>query len=321
MATSRPRIVVIGGGTGCPALLYGLKTHTSRLSAVVTVMDSGGSSGRLRRELGGPALGDVRRCLVALAGEGHLEALLAQAFEHRFAGPGPLEGHTVGNLILARLAQRLGGLEAAVEEAGRLLGVSGAVHPVTLGDARLVTTLEDGTVLQSEAALDTRGASPIGVRQVALRPPVPANPRALAAIHEADAVILGPGDLYTSLIPNLLVQGVPEAVRASQGMRVFVGNLATKPGETEGYKLSDFLRELLRYLGTDEPLDAVLVDSSGPPRAPMPGGSRPVEADLDACRSMARRILPRPVAREDQPWLHDPEPTATALLKLLETRS
>ena len=314
-----PRIVVIGGGTGCSTLLTGLRRHTSRLTAVVTVMDGGGSSGRLREEMGLPALGDLRRCLVALASSRPRTAALAALFEHRFPDQGALQGHSLGNLLLAAMVQRAGGLQEGVVEAARLLGVrKGAVLPVTLQNSDLVTTLQDGTVLEGEEALDLRGASAVAVDQVSLRPPVRANPEVVQAIRRADAIILGPGDLYTSLLPNLLVEGVAEAVRTARGQRIVVGNLVRKPGETDEYRLSDHLREVLRYLGTQEPLDAVLVDGSTEPAAPA-FRAMGVETDPEACRRLVRRIVTQPVAQEEQPGRHHPERTAAALREFFQS--
>ena len=318
------RIVVIGGGTGCPAVLSGLRRYTQHLTAVVTVMDSGGSSGQLRRELGVVALGDIRRCLVALAGDAGLQSRLALLFERRLASGSPPGDDSQGNLLLASLTQTRGGVEEAIEEAGRWLGVVGAVAPVTLESAELITTLADGSTLEGEAALDLRGPSRVGVRGIDLRPRVRANPRALEAIHRADVVILGPGDLYTSVLPNLLVEGVPEAVRASPGRIIYIGNLATKPGETDGYRTSDFVREVLAYLGRDEPLDALLLDGGGPAgssREALPAGYVRVDADAEGCRGLARRVVVRQVAREDAPALHDPARTAAAIVEVLEEAS
>ena len=321
MTPNEPRIVVIGGGTGCPTLLEGLRAYTSRLTAVVTVMDSGGSSGRLRQELGVPALGDLRRCLVALADQGSGPTTLAQVFEYRFDTHGPLDGHNLGNLLLASLMQNRGGLEGAVDEAAKLLRISGAVLPVTLESADLHTTLMDGTILEGEAALDQRGTSPVGVRRVTLHPGVRANPRAVTAIREADAVIMAPGDLYTSLLPNLLVKGVPGSIRSCNGRVIYVSNLATKPGETEGYRLSDFLREVISYLGGKEPLDLVLAEGAGQtdhPAVPLPEGYSPVQADVQRCSETASRVVLQPLARNDAPALHDPGVTAMAIMGLLE---
>ena len=308
MTLSDPRVVVIGGGTGCPAVLEGLRSYTSRLTAIVTVMDSGGSSGRLRRELGIPSLGDLRRCLVALADHSPGTLALADLVEYRFEGEGALAGHSLGNLLLVALMRQSGGLEAGVQRMAQLLSARGTVLPVTLQSVELCAVLRDGTVLEGEAAIDRRGASTVGVERIYLKPEAEANPKAVEAIREAQVIVLGPGDLYTSVLPNLLVRGIAEAICAAPGRKVFIGNLVTKPGETEGYKLSDFLLEALRYLGLKQPLDVVVAN------AELAGGS-PVEIDAEACRDLARRILVRPVAGEDDPWRHHPDRTAQAILE------
>jgi uncharacterized cofD-like protein len=177
-----------------------------------------------------------------------------------------------------------------------------------------MTTLQDGTVLEGEEALDRRGPSAVAVERISLRPPVQANPEAVRAIRRADAIILGPGDLYTSLLPNLLVEGIAEAVRTARGQRIVVGNLVRKPGETDRHRLSDHLREVLRYLGTQEPLDAVLVHGREGSAAPAMG----VETDPEACQGLVRRIMERPVAQEEQSGRHHPERTAAALMQLLQ---
>jgi uncharacterized cofD-like protein len=281
-------------------------------------MDSGGSSGRLRRELGVPALGDLRRCILALASENPDVAALCTLFEYRFPDQGNLQGHSLGNLLLAAMVENAGGLQEGINEAKRLLGVRvGAVLPVTLQHCELEAVLKDGTALKGEHALDQRGASPIAVDTLYLRPSAQANPDSIRAIQQAEAIILGPGDLYTSLIPNLLVEGIAESIVSARGQRIVVGNLICKPGETDHYKLSDHLLEVLRYLGTKKPLDAVLIHDKDP-SVVMPAGVEAVEPDLDACRSLARRILVRPVALVDEPGRHHPYQTAAALMEILQ---
>ena len=308
--------MAIGGGTGCPTVLRGLKAHPVDLTAVVTTMDSGGNSGRLREQFGVPALGDLRRALEALAGEGHWSASQSALSEYRFGGDSDLAGHSLGNLVLLALADLRGGIEGAVDRMAELLVARGRVLPVTLQSADLRARLQDGTELEGEAAIDQRGLSPVGIDRVWLSPAAAANPRAVAAIREADALVLGPGDLYTSLVPNLLVEGIPEAVRASQATTVFIVNLATKPGETEGYRLSDFLRTVLDYLGSPGPLDAVVLDSGeGDGARTMENPA--VEQDVERCGAMARRFLRRPVARRDAPWLHDPRRIADAVMEAI----
>ena len=318
------RVVVIGGGTGCPAVMQGLSPYAFDLSAVVTVMDSGGSTGRLRQEFGIPALGDIRRCLSALAApDAATTELFRDLMEYRFRGDAALGDHSLGNLVLAALVDKAGGLEEGIRTAAGLLGLRAAVLPVTLASTNLVGVLQDGAILEGEAAIDQRGAHAVGVQRVLLDPQVDANPRAVEAICRADVVVLGPGDLYTSIIPNLLVRGIPEALRATRAVKVFIGNLVTKPGETEGYRLSDFLRETLGYVATAEPFDLVLADSVG---APAPAGvdhpsagSPAVVVDAEACAAYARRLVVRPLASDDAPWLHDPQRTGRALAEALET--
>ena len=319
---SNLRVVVIGGGTGCPAVMQGLSPYAFDLSAVVTVMDSGGSTGRLRQEFGIPALGDIRRCLSALAAPDAATELFRDLMEYRFGGDAALGDHSLGNLLLAALVDKAGGLEEGIRTAAGLLGLRATVLPVTLASTHLVGVLQDGTTLEGEAAIDQRGAHAVGVQRVLLDPKVDANPRAVEAILDADVVVLGPGDLYTSVIPNLLVRGIPEALRSTQATRVFIGNLVTKPGETEGYRLSDFLRETLRYVDTAEPFDLVLADSVGAPApadADHPSaGSPAVAVDAEACVPYARRVIVRPLASSDAPWLHDPQKIGHALREALQ---
>ncbi|MEC9140175.1 MAG: gluconeogenesis factor YvcK family protein [Chloroflexota bacterium] len=309
MAEQRPKIVVIGGGTGCPAVIRGLKHHPVDLTAIVTTMDNGGSSGRLRQEFSAPAVGDIRRALVALA----TEEVLGEFCEYRFRGKTPLKGHTLGNLTLLANSLKHGGLEEAIDRVGNLLGVSGVVLPVTFDCVDLCALLEDGRTLMGETSIDLRGSSSVAIEQIFLSAAASSNPRAIDALIQADAIVLGPGDLYTSLIPNLLVSGIASAIQASDAKRIFVGNLATKLGETEGYKLSDFLYEVLRYSGLTDLLDAVIVDD-GYVTGNSIRGSLGVVTDDDVCQKLTRQILRCNVAQYDKPWLHDPVQTAGAIM-------
>ena len=309
MAEPRPKIVVIGGGTGCPAVIRGLKHHPVDLTAIVTTMDNGGSSGRLRQEFSVPAVGDIRRALVALANE----EVLGELCEYRFRGQTPLKGHTLGNLTLLANSHEHGGLEEAIDRVGNLLGVSGAVLPVTFDCVDLCALLEDGRTLMGETSIDLRGSSSVAIEQIFLSAAASSNPRAIDALIQADAIVLGPGDLYTSLIPNLLVSGIASAIQASGAKRIFVGNLATKLGETEGFKLSAFLYEVLRYSGLTDLLDAVIVDDGYVTGNSM-RGNLGVVTDDDVCQKLTRQILRCNVAQDDKPWLHDPVQTAEAIM-------
>lgn len=244
-----PRIVVMGGGTGLAALLRGLKTHTRNLTAVVTVADDGGSSGALRRSMGILPPGDIRNCLAALSND---EALMTQIFQYRFGSGAGLEGHTLGNLFISALAEVTGSFEEAVAESGRVLAVQGRVLPATLHDVRLVADVQ-----MPEAANEVRvtGESQIPktagrVRRVWLEPNNPlAFPPAVQAILSADVIVVGPGSLYTSILPNLLVPDLADALRASRALKFYVVNVATQAGETDGYTCRDHVETLEKHMG------------------------------------------------------------------------
>ena len=251
-------------------MLKGLQEYTPNLTAVVTVMDSGGSTGRLRQEFGIPAMGDLRRCLTIMSNPEREVGPLRDLMEYRFQGNADLGNHSLGNLLLAALTDKFGSLEAGIGIAAQLLGVNASILPVTLASTHLVGILDDGSLLEGEASIDQRGSNPVGLRGIMLQPTVAANPRAIQAIRSADAVVLGPGDLFTSVLPNLLVNGIAEAIAESQAKKVFIGNLVIKPGETEGYRLSDFLLKILEYLKSKGPFDIVLADAEA---LPAPIGS------------------------------------------------
>ncbi|HZK48038.1 MAG TPA: uridine diphosphate-N-acetylglucosamine-binding protein YvcK [Thermoleophilia bacterium] len=256
-----PRVVAVGGGTGLSTLLRGLKHLTPNITAVVTVADDGGSSGRLRADLGVPPPGDIRDCLLALADH---ESLLASLFSHRFAS-GELAGHSVGNLLLAALTEVLGDFDKAVKESSKVLAITGMVLPGTTSDVRLHALLSDGRHLVGESRI---GRSPVSVSRVWLEPEdAQALPLALARIGEADLVVLGPGSLFTSVMPNLLLGGMREALASTEARVVYVANVMTQPGETASFTGRDHLAALIDHLGQGV-LDAVLVNST-----PVPDGA------------------------------------------------
>ena len=320
MPGPHPRVVVIGGGTGCPAILRGLKGHPVDLTAIVTTMDSGGSSGRLRQEFNIPALGDIRRALAALAGDDALGSL----YEYRFKGESHLHGHTLGNLTLLALLLEHGDLEEAIDCLGKMMDIHGTVLPVTSDCVNLCALLKDGQTLIGEASIDLRGHNPIGVERVYLSDPAKATDKAVSALLEADAIVFGPGDLYTSVIPNFLVDGMTGAIQSSGAKRIFVGNLVTKPGETEGYKLSDFLKVVLQYTGLTDWLDTVIVDNGHDTSNPKAGeelaaGNPLVVTDDEACRELVGQIMRRDVAMADRPWLHDSAHAANAIMEAINS--
>lgn len=250
-----PRVVVVGGGTGMPVLLRGLKELTSNLTAIVTVADDGGSSGRLRDELGILPPGDIRNCLLALA---TTEPLLERLFQHRFGSGTDLQGHSFGNLFIAAMSEITGDFEEAVKESSKVLAVRGRVLPVTLQDIVLCAEMADGSTICGETSI---AASELAIKRVFIQPAdVDPLPEALSAIKEADAIVLGPGSLFTSVIPNLLVPGVVEAIAASPAARIYVCNVMTQPGETNGFSAADHLQAILEH-SRPGLIDHILINS------------------------------------------------------------
>jgi uncharacterized cofD-like protein len=268
-----PRIVAIGGGTGLSILLSGLKAHTAHLTAIVTVADDGGSSGRLRRELAILPPGDFRQCIAALA---DVEPLMGALLQYRFREGSGLEGHTLGNLLLAAMADLTGSFERGLQEMSHILAVQGQILPSTLEDVTLAAELSDRSLVHGESNLHEDHASSGG--SVAGRAPIervflsPAHavgcPEAVQAILDADLVVVGPGSLYTSVLPNLLVKDIARALAASAAYKVFVCNVATEPGETDHYRAEDFLAAVRRHVEGDL-FDAAItntrLDAAQPP--------------------------------------------------------
>lgn len=257
----RPRVVTIGGGTGHFVLLSGLKKYSVDISAIVSMADDGGSTGVLRDEMGVLPPGDVRQCLAALSQE---TVVLRELFSYRFA-EGGMRGHSFGNLFLSALEKVTGSFDEAVKEAGRILATYGEVIPVTEGDMRLVVQLKDGTKLAGERFLDDGDSvKEVGVSRIALLNPVAATPRALERIREADVICLGPGDLYGSTLPSLLVPELSVAIQESRALVVYISNLTNKRGQTDGFTVDDYVRVIHQYLGAHR-IDTVLCNSEPPP--------------------------------------------------------
>lgn len=281
------KIVAFGGGTGLPVLLTGLRDRVADLTAVVTVADDGGSSGRLRQELGVAPPGDVRNCLVALAGRKRL----AEVFNYRFEAPGDLNDHSVGNIIIAALSDMAGGFCEGVEQAARFLRIKGRVLPAAKESLTLVVRYADGTVTRGESVVRSVGKA---VSEVAVEPEgVEAPPGVIEAIERADVVVLSPGSLFTSTIPALLGGGVREALAGFSGPVVYVANVMTQRGETMGYAVSDHVRAIARHVGpivTD-----VLVHSDELPADLLARyeaeEAAPVEIDREPLREMGVRVI------------------------------
>lgn len=315
-----PAIVAIGGGTGLSTLLSGLKRYSSNLTAIVTVADDGGSSGVLRRELGVQPPGDVRNCLAALATE---EPLLTRLFQYRFQAGTGLEGHSFGNLFLSALTAITGSLESAITASSRVLAVQGQVVPATNADVRLWAELEDGTRIEGESAI---GHAPSPIVRLGCTPErPPALPRALEAIAHADLIVLGPGSLYTSLLPNLLVPELVEAIGRSKAPRLYICNLMTQPGETDGLDVTGHLRALeaqLASLGVQERLFTAVLAQEDLGSSPLiehyrQRGAEPVACDSRQLRSQGYEVMLAPLqgARPSATLRHDPKSVALAVMR------
>jgi uncharacterized cofD-like protein len=316
-----PRIVAIGGGTGLSALLRGLKEHTSNLTAVVAVADDGGSSGVLREELGIPPVGDIRRCLAALA---DAELLMGELLEHRFAGTpadsapeggGPLGGHPVGNLLLAAMTQLEGGdFEEGVRRANRVLAVRGQVLPAAATPLTLHARMRDGTVLDGQSLI-TR--SP-GIERAWVTPAdAPASDDALAAIAEADLIVLGPGSLYTSLLPSLLLPQIRDAVAASGALRLYVCNVATQVGETTDLDLAGHVEALVAHAGSGI-VDCVLANNRLIAPRPPTSPAEPVRLTWPPTLATAPRLVLDDVVDPERAHHHDPARLAAAVIAVWE---
>lgn len=300
---SGPRIVTIGGGTGLSVLLRELKNYTANLTAVVTVADDGGSSGRLRQELGMLPPGDIRSCLLAMA---DTELLMERLFDHRFTGGIGLEGHSFGNLFIAAMTE-LFGFQEAVKQFGKVLAIRGRVFPVTLEMVRLESEDCEGRIYHGESVLEGSDGS---IRRIALNPPdVKPLPDVLSAIAEADAIILGPGSLFTSIIPNLLVPGIVDALSLTAAPKFYVCNVMTQAGETRGFSAAGHLQALIEH-SREGIIDCAIVNSD----LTVPGenlepflrrGSSLVRPDYRRLRELTPRMISAPLINRDFPTRHN----------------
>jgi uncharacterized cofD-like protein len=311
------KIVAIGGGTGLSTLLRGLKRSTSNLTAIVTVSDDGGSSGRLQKELGILPPGDIRNCLVALADD---EALVTDLFRYRFNEGEGLSGHSFGNLFLAAMTGVSGDFDAAVKASSRVLNIKGRVLPATLTTTRLRAKLEDGSTIEGETNIS---ASKKRIVDLSLNPP-DAVPLAevLAAIRDADAIVLGPGSLYTSILPNLLVKDIAREVEAATCAKIYVCNVMTQPGETDGYTASEHVAALLERAG-GRVCETVVVNEERPERllgAYAEEGQVPVKVDQPEVEALGVRFIPARVISETDTVRHDPQKLAEVILRLIDER-
>ena len=318
-----PKIVAIGGGTGLSTMLRGLKRYTKNLTAIVTVADDGGGSGMLRREIGMPPPGDIRHCMEALA---NTEPIMERLLTYRFQ-EGSLTGQSFGNLILAALNGITGSFEEAVSQMSQVLAITGRVIPVTGADVQLEAIFENGTRVIGESKIcDFKKEQDCRISNVALIPRNPAAlPAALEAIGDADLILLGPGSLYTSVIPNLLVKGVVDAIVRSEVPKIYVCNIMTQDGETEGYTAADHLEALLAH-GAPGLVDLCLVNSAQVDSSLLKKyreeNAVPIVVDKERLYNMGMEVVEHPLASEGGDYArHDPDRLAEVILDIYRRRA
>ncbi len=314
------KIVVIGGGTGSYSLLRGLKRYTDDLTAVVTMFDSGGSTGVLRDEFGILPPGDVRRCLLALCDEKKQNRILRDLFSYRFDKGSGLSGHSFGNLFLTALKDITGSDIEAIEAASTILNIKGKVLPVTLDKAQLCAELEDASIIRGETNIDIpKHDGSLKIKRVFLDQEASPYLEVLDAIKDADKIIIGPGDLFTSVIPNLLVEGIPLALSHTKAKKIFVCNLMTKHGETNGFKASDFVAQIQKYLQGAR-IDAVICNNDlGSPNVLERYAQEkafPVEVDKDKIKAMGLTVVEESLIVEPDLIRHNPIKLASVIMKL-----
>jgi len=312
-----PKIVTIGGGHGLSHLIYGLKEYTANITAIVTVADSGGSSGRLREEFNIVAPGDIRNCLVALA---DAPEIVGELFQFRFSKDSQLQGHNFGNLFLTAMVQIMDGdFERAVQETSKVLAIRGKVVPATVSNVHLVAEYEDGSRIEGEAKIPKPDAR---IRRVYFTDDAYPTKDAIAAIEAADIIIFGPGSLYTSIIPNLIIKGMPETIAKSSAFKIYVCNMMTQHGETDGYSASDHVRAILEHTKVNI-FDACLLNSVQAPQDALERYQEemayPVEPDVEKLKAMGLKAVATDLLGVTDYVRHDSSKLNKELIKLIET--
>jgi uncharacterized cofD-like protein len=310
-----PKIVVIGGGTGLSTLLHGLKQYTTKITAIVTVADDGGSSGRLRQEFDMLPPGDIRNCLVALA---DTEPLMQRLFQYRFAEDSALHGHNFGNLFITAMTKITGDFERAVQASSKVLAIRGRVVPSTNMKVRLVAEHDDGSVTQGETKI-SKAAVPI--RRIYLEPATcQPTTEALTAIREANAIVFGPGSLYTSIIPNLLVEKIVDEIVQSKALKIYICNVMTQSRETYGFRASDHIRALVAHTNpgvlhlcvvNTEPVPVALLEKYRQEDA------YPVEPDIERIRELGYQVVADNIISTENYVRHDPDKVAKLIIQLI----
>ena len=313
-----PNIVVIGGGTGLSTLLYGLKEYTSNITAVVTVADDGGSSGRLREQFGLLAPGDIRNCLVALA---DTEPLMRNLFQFRFGGKAELKGHSFGNLFITAMTKITGDFEKAVKESSKVLAIRGRVIPSTLDEVGLVAEYKDGTKIEGESKI-SKTKKPI--RKIYLnRKDCEPTPEALSAIKEADIIVIGPGSLYTSVIPNLLIEAITKAILGAKAIKIYVCNIMTQSGETDQYKASDHIEAIVAH-AKSKLIDYCVLNLAEIPREYLEKykleDAHPVEANAKAVEEMGFFVVKDNFVSAKDYLRHDAQKLARIIMDIFERK-
>lgn len=311
-----PKVVAVGGGTGLSVLLTGLKEYTSNITAIVTVADDGGSSGRLRQEFDMLPPGDIRNCLVALA---DAPTLMRDLFQFRFDKSSELSGHNFGNLFITVMTKLTGDFEKAIKETSKVLALRGQVIPSTLDNVVLVAQHKNGSVTEGENNIPKAN---LAIDRVSLKPgQSPATPEALKAIEEAQVIILGPGSLYTSIIPNLLIKEITDKIVASNAIKVYVCNVMTQPGETDGFSASDHVRALVAH-SHPRIIDYCIVNTGEIPKETLmrylQQNSYPVASDRKDIESMGYRAIEEDAVVTDDVVRHDPVKLAKIILGFIE---
>jgi uncharacterized cofD-like protein len=309
------KVVVIGGGTGNFTVLRGIKQYDWDISAIVSMFDSGGSTGKLRDEYGVLPPGDVRRCLVALSEDD----ILRKLFEYRFQENSSVNGHSMGNLVLTALGDIMGSDEAGIEAASKILRIKGRVLPVSTVNANLCARFEDGSIIEGESLIDVPQQDPnLKIEEVYLKPAARINPSVVDVIKEADLIIAGPGDLYTSVIPNLLVRGMRKALDQTSARKLYVCNLMTKPGETTNFTAADHVATMMKYgynldgvLCNGGLLDCKLVDEYAKQ------GQHPVAVDENELRDLGVEVILADVSSGKELVRHDSYKLAKEIKELL----
>jgi uncharacterized cofD-like protein len=307
-----PRIVALGGGTGLSTLLRGLKGYSANITAIVAVADDGGSSGQLRQQLGIAPPGDIRNCIAALA---DAEPLMTQLMQYRFPAGSGLDNHAFGNLFIAAMTAVTGDFEEAVRESNRVLAVRGQVLPVTSVPLNLSARLASGKHLHGQVGISTATER---IERVSIEPAdVRANGEALERILEAELIVIGPGSLFSSVMPNLLIADVRDALSAAEGLVVYVCNVATQKGETEGMSASEHLAALFAHVG-DDLIDCVVINRNAQARPPEGWRAQPVDVDVRKLEELPVVVVEEDVIDVSNAHRHDSTKLATALMRLLQ---